>query len=142
MILTGLVCHSLDIPKLVILLLWVVLLFPRKKQFVVPRSSTKVEYQAIASTVSEILWLCWLLKDLEAHQSHPTPIYCDNQAARHIAKNFVFHEHTKHVEIDCFFVREHIESHQIITCVISSNDQVAYIFTKPHGSDRFCYLLI
>lgn len=44
--------------------------------------------------VSEILWLRWLLQDLQATQSTSTPLYCDNQAARLITNNAVFYEHT------------------------------------------------
>lgn len=95
----------------------------------------------MVSTVCEILLLHWLLKDLEAPQLSPTSLYCDNQAARHIVNNPVFHERTKHVEMDCFFVRERIQSRQIQTCVINTKDQVADIFTKPLGTDMFLYLL-
>ena len=66
----------------------------------VSRSSAEVEYRAMASTVSEILWVRWLLKDLQVVVDKPTSLLCDNQAARHIASNPVFHERTKHVEMD------------------------------------------
>lgn len=73
-----------------------------KKQSIVSRSSAEDEYCAMASTVSEILWVHWLLKDFQVYINTPTTLYCDNQVARHIANNPVFPEWTKHVEIDCF----------------------------------------
>nr|GEW06400.1 putative reverse transcriptase, RNA-dependent DNA polymerase, Gag-polypeptide of LTR copia-type [Tanacetum cinerariifolium] len=73
-----------------------------KKHSVVSRSSAEAEYRAMASTVSEIIWVRWLLKDMQVQLTTPTSLFCDNQAARHIANNPVYHERTKHVEMDCF----------------------------------------
>lgn len=106
----------------------------------VSRSCVEAKYRAMVSTVSEIMWLRWLLEDLEAPQSGPTSLYCDNQAVRHIVNNLVFRERTKHVEMYCFFVCERIESGQVQTCVISNTNQVADIFTKPLDTDKFYYL--
>ena len=72
------------------------------------RSSTEVEYHALADTTSELLWLRWLLKDLGVSTSSATPLYCNNQSAIHIAHNDVFHEQTKHIKIDCHFIRYHL----------------------------------
>ena len=76
-----------------------------KKQTHVARSSTKAEYRALADTTSELLWLRWLLKDSGVSTSFATPLYCDNQSVIHITYNDVFHERTKHIEIDCYFIR-------------------------------------
>ncbi|GJR54518.1 uncharacterized mitochondrial protein-like protein [Tanacetum coccineum] len=101
-----------------------------KKQSVVSRSSAEAEYRAMASTVSEVIWVRWLLSELQVDISFPTPLFCDNQAARHIANNPVFHERTKHVEMDCYFVRERVESKEIISMHISSKMQIADLLTK------------
>ncbi|CAH9115063.1 unnamed protein product [Cuscuta epithymum] len=111
-----------------------------KKQSVVSRSSAEAEYRAMAVTVSEIVWLRWLLQDLTVNHNSPTPLYCDNQAARHIALNPVFHERTKHVEMDCYFVRERVARNEIQPLFISTSNQVADIFTKALGTDRFQFL--
>ncbi|XP_022004669.1 secreted RxLR effector protein 161-like [Helianthus annuus] len=100
-----------------------------KKQSVVSRSSAEAEYRAMATTVSEILWIPWLLNELGAQQSTSTILFCDNEAARHIANNPVFHERTKHVEMDCHFVRERVESKEILPMHIESANQIADLLT-------------
>lgn len=95
----------------------------------------------MASTVSEILWLRWLLKELGITLTAPTPLFCDNQAARHIANNPVFHERTKHVEMDCFFVRERVESQEIKPYHIDTKMQIADLLTKGLGTQQLRFLL-
>lgn len=52
-----------------------------KKQTIVARSSTEAEYQALADTTSELLWLRWLLEDMGVCYHSGTIIYCDNRSA-------------------------------------------------------------
>jgi hypothetical protein len=102
-----------------------------KKQAVVARSSVKAEYRVVANATSEIIWLKILLRELGHNlDDAPTKLFCDNQAAIHIFTNPVFHEMTKHIEMDCHFIREKILNKIIETPYICSSDQVANIFTK------------
>ena len=70
-----------------------------------------------------------LLRELGIIQPEPMKLFCDNQAALHITSNPVFYEPTKHIEIDCRFVWEKLQSDIIFTTFVSSNDQLANIFT-------------
>jgi hypothetical protein len=101
-----------------------------KKQKVVSCSSAEAEYRAMRKLTSELTWLKALLKDLGFEQDHPITMHCDNQAAIHIASNSVFHERTKHIEMDCHKVREKIEDGTQLPCYTRSEDQLADIFTK------------
>ncbi|KAK4401408.1 Retrovirus-related Pol polyprotein from transposon RE2 [Sesamum angolense] len=77
-----------------------------KKQATVSRSSAEAEYRSMASTVCELLWITYLLRDFGVSVSLPIHFWCDNQAALHITANPVFHERTKHLDIDCHLVRD------------------------------------
>ena len=99
-------------------------------------SNTKAEYCTLTDTTSELLWLCWLLKDLGVSTSSTTPLYCDNQSAIHIARNDVFHERTKHIEIDCHFICYHLVHSTLKLISISSKDKLVDIFTKSHPKGR------
>ena len=77
-----------------------------KRQNHVARSSAEAEYRAMASVTCELVWIKQLILELKFCEVQPMKLYCDNQAALRIASNPVFHERTKHIEIDSHFVRE------------------------------------
>ena len=107
-----------------------------KKQDVVSHSCTKAEYHALADTTYELVWLRWLLADMDAPQPIATLLYCDNCSAIYIAHNDVFCKHTKHIEIDCHITRQHLKKGNLKLFPISSADQPADIFTKTHPRGR------
>jgi len=61
-----------------------------KKQSTVSRSSTKAEYHTMANVTSELIWIKSFLASLWLFFDKPIKLYCDNQAALHIAKSPVF----------------------------------------------------
>ena len=107
-----------------------------KKQTFVARSSTEAKYRTLADTTSKLLWLRWLLKDLGVSTSSITPLYYDNQSVIHITHNDVFHEWTKHIEIDCHFIRYHLVYGALKLFSVFSKDQLADIFTKSLPKSR------
>ncbi|CAM8972042.1 unnamed protein product [Rhodiola kirilowii] len=111
-----------------------------KKQPVVSRSSAESEYRAMAAVCCELVWLARLIKDMGVCVEASIPLHCDNKAALHIAHNPVFHERTKHVELDCHLVRSHVTSQFISPVHISTSDQPADIFTKTLPLEQLRHL--
>ena len=101
------------------------------------RFSIEAEYHDLIDTTSELLWLRWLLQDLGVSTSFGTLIYCENRSAIQIAHNDVFHERTKHIEIDCHLVWHHLLQGSLQLISVSFHDQLADIFSKSHLTGRF-----
>ncbi|XP_061353774.1 uncharacterized mitochondrial protein AtMg00810-like [Gastrolobium bilobum] len=112
-----------------------------KKQHTISRSSAEAEYRSMANAAYEILWLLQLLKDLGLPHSNAGHLFYDNKSALHIADNPVFHERTKHNEIDCHLVRDCLALCQLKTFHIASSHQIADMLTKALHPSQFSALL-
>jgi len=112
-----------------------------KKQITVSRSFSEAEYRALASATCDLQWLIYLLQDLHVPCTKPPVLFCDNQSALHIATDPIFHERTKHLEIDCHIVREKLQSGILKLLPVSSQEQIADFFTKALHPRPFNLLL-
>ncbi|OIT20722.1 retrovirus-related pol polyprotein from transposon tnt 1-94, partial [Nicotiana attenuata] len=111
-----------------------------KKQHTVSRSSTEVEYRAMAHTVADILWVQELLRDLHIYLPDPPLVYCDNISALYLTVNPIYHSRTKHLAVDFHFVRERVASGSILVRYLPTYQQLADILTKGLVSQKFKHL--
>ncbi|MCI68850.1 copia protein, partial [Trifolium medium] len=81
--------------------------------------------RALAAATCELQWLIYVFKDFHVTTVKPLVLYCDNLSAIHIAANPVFHERTKHLEIDCHLVLEKLHSGLMKLLPVSSQHQLA-----------------
>ncbi|WMV33539.1 hypothetical protein MTR67_026924 [Solanum verrucosum] len=112
-----------------------------KKQDRVLKSSTESKYRAMSTACSEIVWLRGLLAEIGFTQSNPTPLHADNTSAIQIATNPVYHERTKHIEVDCHYIREVVDKRVITLPHVSSDHQIADVFTKSMARQRHQFLV-
>jgi hypothetical protein len=112
-----------------------------KKQDCVSKSSTESEYRAMSAACSEVVWLHGLLVEIGFPQTTPTLLHADNTNAIQIATNLVFHERTKHVEVNCYFIQEAVDTHVISLPHISTDLQIADVFTKSMTRQRHQFLV-
>ena len=57
-----------------------------------------------------------------------------------ISKNPVLHSRTKHIEVRYHFLRENVSKGEFELIFVDTTYQIANIFTKPLGEDRFTTL--
>jgi histone deacetylase 1/2 len=107
------------------------------KQRTVARSSTEAEYKALADGTAEVIWLQYLLTDLQVPSVPAPTIWCDNLGATYLSANPIFHARTKHVEVDYHFVHDRVAKKEIQIRFIPSRDQLADVFTKPLSTASF-----
>ena len=112
-----------------------------KKQQTISKSLAKAECHSMANATYKIVWLLALFKDLQVHHPKPTLLFGNNKATLHIATNPIFHERTKHFEIDCHLVRKKVQNGVIKILHISSQHQLSEKLTKPLFLTQFDFLL-
>ena len=106
-----------------------------KKQACVALSTAEAEY-IVAGSCAHILWIKQQLEDFGL-KINKVPLLCDNTSAINLTKNQVQHSRTKHIKIRNHFFRDHINNGDWEIKFVSTESQLADIFTKPLSKDKF-----
>lgn len=91
----------------------------------------------MAVTLFELKWLRQLFQDFQALVLRPILLCCNNQSVLHVVANPFFHERTKHIEIDYYFIRDAFQAGFTSPCYIHSNIELADILTKDFHTSHF-----
>lgn len=108
-----------------------------KRQNAVSRSSTELEYRAIADVAAEILWLKSLMREIGCCIKRIPVIWSDNMGAGSLTVNPILHSPMKHVEIDMHFIRDKVAGRELRVCYVPSSEQVADCLTKALTLSKF-----
>ena len=111
-----------------------------RRQRCVALSSCESEYIAICECAKQVVWVRRLLSELGHGQKDPTPIYCDNQAAKALTENPVHHDRTKHVDMQYHYTRDLIENNVVVVSYIPATEEQADILTKEYVGKNFVRL--
>ena len=80
--------------------------------------------------IDEVIYIKHLMEELQVSYIKPIIIRCDNRSAISIARDPVHHDRMKHVNIDRFYIQDHLEQGVLKTEHVASEEQCADIFTK------------
>ena len=105
------------------------------------RSSSEAEYRATAAVAAEVTWIVRLLDDLEVKNLTPIKLICDNQSTIYIAKNPIFHDRTKHIEVDCHITRDKVLEGLLQLSYLPTKHQLENDLSKVLTSKHFIELL-
>ncbi|GJR39274.1 retrovirus-related pol polyprotein from transposon TNT 1-94 [Tanacetum coccineum] len=111
-----------------------------KKQKSTAISTTEAEYIAMSGCCAQILWMRSQLTDY-GFAFHKIPLYCDNRSAIALCCNNVQHSRSKHIDIRHHFIREQVEKGVVELYFVTTDYQLADIFTKALPRERFEFLL-
>ena len=103
-----------------------------RKQETFALSTCKAEYVALANVVQEAKFLRQLCLDMKVSTSDGNVvIQIDNQAAMNIARNYVHHQRSKHIDIKYQFIRTEIQVGTVSLVYVPAEENIADVFTKP-----------
>ncbi|GJY91977.1 retrovirus-related pol polyprotein from transposon TNT 1-94, partial [Tanacetum coccineum] len=106
-----------------------------KKQKSIAISTTEAEYIAMSGCCAQILWMRSQLTDYDFAFNNIT-MYCDNKSVIALCCNNVQHSRSKHIDIRQHFIREKVENGMVELYFVTTEYQLADIFTKALPRER------
>ncbi len=106
-----------------------ILAWQSKKQSTVALSTTEAELYSLCEAVKEGLFMKqWF--EFYVGIIPKIVISGDNQGSLYIGDHSTSHGRTKHIDIQTFFIREHVNKKEVILEYVNTKDQLADILTK------------
>nr|AGM34082.1 hypothetical protein [Lactuca sativa] len=103
-------------------------------------ANSEVEYIAVASCTSQVVWIQSQLRDYGLNMKK-IPLYYDSESAVRICHNPVQHSKTKHIALIYHFIKDHVEDGNVEIHFVRTTDQLADIFTKALPEASFNKIL-
>ena len=117
------------------------LVWGSRKQKSVALSSCESEIIALSEAAKDVIHLRRFTRGLVPSMPiEPTVLSTDNKAARDLSYNPEHHNRSKHIARRHFYIRDMVESHEIIVPLVNTHDNDADFFTKPLPPKRFKFL--
>jgi len=102
-----------------------------------PFTHGDAEIMAASEAAKEAVYLKRFAEELELATSEPIELFEDNKGARDLAYNPEHHSRSKHIERRHFYIRELVESGELVVPYVKTDDNLADFFTKPLSAKRF-----
>ena len=118
---------------------WSLVSYSSKKQNYVALSTAEAEYVVAGACYVQLLWMKQTIKDFGCELTK-IPLLCNNEGAIKLVNNPINHSRTKHIDIRHHFLRDHEANGDITIHHVSTEKQLADIFTKPLDESKFCSL--
>ena len=109
-----------------------------QQQSVVALSSTEAEYIAATEAAKEAIWLTGLLNEIQ-NTSYVPVLHIDSQSALYLCKDPVYHERSKHIDVRLHFIRDLVDTKQIIVKKVKGDYNPADFGTKVVTTDKFAF---
>ena len=111
--------------------------FCSSKQKLVSKSSTEAELIGLSDVISQVIWTRDFLI-AQGYNMGPAKVFEDNLSAMALVdKGSSTAQRTRHIGIRFFFVKDRVDSGEIVLEHLSTTEMIADMMTKPLQGDLF-----